>query len=59
MEALISNAWIHMSADKNIRLNLAEVQYGKQCRARQRKQHTHRLYYYVTSYFTQNLFDLY
>lgn len=25
MEALISNAWIRMSADKDIRLNLAEV----------------------------------
>ncbi len=30
MEALISNAWIHMSADKDIRLNLAEVLWGKQ-----------------------------
>lgn len=59
MESLISNAWIHTSADKDIRLNLAVVQFGKQCRVRQRKQHTRRLYYYMTSYFTQNLFDLY
>ncbi len=29
MEALISNASIHISADKHIRLNLAEVLWGK------------------------------
>lgn len=54
MEALISNAWFHMSADKDIRLNLAVRQTEQ---SMPEKKHSHRLYY-LTSYFSQGLFEL-